>query len=362
MSEHAGEKTEQPTARRMEEAIKRGQFPRSPEVQTVFVLMFGLMAVAFAGQESWSFLVHSTAGVLGHLHEIPVDFNLLPGYALSGILMMGKIAGPIVLAALLGGLLAGGIQNRFQTSPEAMSPSWDRLNPVSGLQRIVSTRSLVATGLALLKLGAIIALSYTTIKDIFTDPIFYSGVDVARIAQFMAQSSMKILLRIGLILAVISALDYAYQFWQNHKKLMMTREEVKEEAKNMEGNPHVRARQRRRSRSLSQRRMMMEVPKADVIVTNPTHFAIALRYDSKTMAAPRIVAKGIRLNALRIREIAEHHQVPIMENKPLARLLFKYGKVGGEVPAQLYAAVAEVLAWVYRTNRYRYYTQANQVP
>lgn len=361
MSEHTGEKTEQPTARRMEEAIKKGQFARSPEVQTVFVLIFSLMALAFAGQESWALMVHSTTGVLGHLHEIPVSFNLLPGYAFSGILIMGKCVGPVLLAAMLGGLLAGGIQNRFQTSPEAMAPSWERLNPVTGLQRILSTRSLVATALALLKLGAIVALSYSTIRNIFTDPIFYSGVDVARIAQFMAQSSMKILLRIGLILAVISALDYAYQFWQNHQNLMMTREEVKEEAKNMEGNPQMRARQRRRSRSLSQRRMMMEVPKADVVVTNPTHFAIALRYDAKTMTAPRIVAKGIRLNALRIREIAERHQVPIMENKPLARLLFKHGRVGGEIPAQLYAAVAEVLAWVYRMNRYRYYTQANRV-
>jgi flagellar biosynthetic protein FlhB len=129
--------------------------------------------------------------------------------------------------------------------------------------------------------------------------------------------------------------------------------------KNTEGNPQVKAARRRR-RTVSKAKMLAEVPKADVVVTNPTHLAVALRYDRKTMKAPRVVAKGIRLNAERIREIAKQHQVPVLENKPLARLLFKHGRVGGEIPASLYAAVAEVLAWVYRVNRYRYYAEQNQ--
>jgi flagellar biosynthetic protein FlhB len=139
---------------------------------------------------------------------------------------------------------------------------------------------------------------------------------------------------------------------------MMTKQEVKEEAKNSEGNPQVKAARRRR-RATNKAKALAEVPKADIIVTNPTHIAVALRYDRKTMRAPKIVAKGIRLNAQKIREIAQKHQVPILENKPLARMLFKHGRVGGEVPAQLYAAVAEVLAWVYRINRYRYYAEQN---
>jgi len=135
---------------------------------------------------------------------------------------------------------------------------------------------------------------------------------------------------------------------------------VKEELKNSEGDPRMKARQRRRRTTKTQRQMLLEVPQADVILTNPTHLAIALRYDRKSMKAPKIVAKGSRLNALKIREIATQHQIPIMENKPLARMLFKYGRVGGEVPAELYAAVAEVLAWVYRVNRFRYYSEQNQ--
>ena len=137
----------------------------------------------------------------------------------------------------------------------------------------------------------------------------------------------------------------------------MTKQELKEETKNTEGDPMVKAQQRRRRHAISKRKMLAEVPKADVVVTNPTHIAIALRYDRKTMKAPSIVAKGIRLNAQQIREIAQQHQVPIVENMPLARLMFKYGRVGGEIPAQLYAAVAEILAWVYRVNAYRYYRE-----
>jgi flagellar biosynthetic protein FlhB len=161
-------------------------------------------------------------------------------------------------------------------------------------------------------------------------------------------------------LIIVAALDYTYQFWRTGRDLMMTHQEVKEDMKSAEGNPQMKARQRRRRNVKTVREMLVDVPKADVIVTNPTHLAIALRYDRKTMKAPRIVAKGSRLNALKIREIAARHQVPILENKPLARLMFKYGKVGGEIPAQLYAAIAEVLAYVYRVNRYRYYAEQNQ--
>ncbi|HSY43623.1 MAG TPA: EscU/YscU/HrcU family type III secretion system export apparatus switch protein, partial [Candidatus Acidoferrum sp.] len=161
-------------------------------------------------------------------------------------------------------------------------------------------------------------------------------------------------------LIIIAVADYSYQFWRTNRDLMMTKQELKEELKNSESNRLVKAARRKR-RAVTKAQALAEVPKADVVVTNPTHIAIALRYDRKTMRAPKIVAKGIRLNAEKIREIAQQHQVPIIENKPLARMLFKHGRAGGEIPAQLYAAVAEILAWVYRVNRYRYYTEQNQV-
>jgi flagellar biosynthetic protein FlhB len=228
---------------------------------------------------------------------------------------------------------------------------------VEGFKRLFSLRSTVSTGLGIVKLGVVIALSYNVIQKILTDPIFYSSVGVARIAAFMADSSFRIILQVGVSLIVLAAIDYSYKFWQTNEDLKMTKQEVKEETKSTEGDPAIKARLRRRRQTMSKRKMLAEVPKADVVVVNPTHIAIALRYDRKTMKAPKIVAKGIRLNALQIRQIAEEHQVPVIENQPLARLMFKYGRVGGEIPAQLYAAVAEILAWVYRVNAYRYYRE-----
>jgi flagellar biosynthesis protein FlhB len=359
MSEHTGEKTEQATPRRLEDAIKRGQFARSAEVQTVFVLGASLLALKFTGYELWNRLAGAQYSVLGHLHDIPISLNSLQGYAMQGVLLLAACVAPVTLAALAGGLLAGGIQSRFQTASEALEAKWERLNPVEGLKRIFSVRSFVPTTVALLKLAVIGVLTYSQAKEILGDPIFLSAVDTARIAGFLAEASGALIARVGLALMLLAAADYAYQSWQSNRDLMMTKEEVKEELKNSEGDPHIKARQRRRRTVKTQSEMLREVPKADVIVTNPTHLAVALRYDRKTMKAPRIVAKGARLNALKIREIAQQHQVPIVENKPLARLMFKYGRVGGEIPAQLYAAVAEVLAWVYRVNRYRYYTEEN---
>jgi flagellar biosynthetic protein FlhB len=357
MAESAGEKTEKATPKRLEEAFKKGQIARSPEVQTVFVLGAALMALSFSGGETWKMLANTMAATLGHLHDTPLSLNMMPGYALSAVMVIGHCVGPVVIATMIGGLLAGGLQTRFRVTPEALGFNWQRLNPIEGFKRKFSTDTSVSTGLGIIKISVIVGLSYSLIKGILEDPIFHTSIGVARIAGFMADSSMKILTQVTLSLMVIAGTDYAYKFWKNNQELMMTKDELKDENKNTEGDPKMKARLRRRRQAMTKRKMLAEVPKADVIVTNPTHFAIALRYDRKTMKAPRIVAKGTRLNALRIREIAKEHQVPIVENKPLARLMFKYGRVGGEIPAQLYAAVAEVLAWVYRVNAYRYYRE-----
>jgi flagellar biosynthesis protein FlhB len=360
MSDHAGEKTEQPTPRRLEDALKRGQIARSPEVQTVFVLLGGLAALSFAGHETWQTLANATVAMLGHLHDTSISSSSLQGYVASGMLLVVKCAGPIVLATAVAGLLAGAIQNRFTTASEAMTPNWDRINPIEGFKRVFSINTLVPTASALLKLAFIILLTYSEVRTILSDPIFTTSVSVGRIAEFLATTWIRIIFRISLVLLVIAAADYGYQWWKTRRELMMSREELREEMKNNEGNQQIKAARRRR-RAPSKAKMLAEIPKADVVVTNPTHIAIALRYDRKTMRAPKVVAKGIRLNAQLIRELAQKHQVPILENKPLARMLFKHGRVGGEVPAQFYSAVAEVLAWVYRVNRYRYYTEQNQV-
>lgn len=360
MSEQFGEKTEQATPRRLEEALKHGQIPRSAEVQTVFALGAGVMALTFTGKEMWRQMSLALTGTLGHLHEMSVNETDLPIQFLNAALLVAQCVWPVLAAVTLGSLLAGGIQSRFQTASEVLAINWERINPVSGLKRFLSVSSAAPTAVASFKLLTVIVLSYSEVKSVLTDPIFYSAVSAARLAEFIADAALRIMLRVGLSMTVVAAADYAYQFWKVSRELMMTKQEVKDEAKSTEGNADIKARLRRRRRAKTQRQMLLDVPRADVVVTNPTHLAVALRYDPKTMSAPKIVAKGSRLNAQRIREIARQHQVPIVENKPLARMMFKYGRVGGEVPAQLYAAVAEVLAWVYRVNRYRYYTEANR--
>ena len=359
MSEQTGEKTELPTQRKLEEAIKHGQTPRSAEVQTVFVLFGAIAALSFSGHEAWTQLGNAATQVLGHLYDTPVSSNSLQQYGVAGFMVILKCVGPLVIATMLTGLLAGGIQNRFQTASEVLAPEWNRINPIEGFKRLFSMRSAVPTALGMVKFAVVFSLTYSQMRSVLMDPIFSTAVSVDRLAAFLGQTALAILLRVTTALVVIAAVDYGYQFWRTSQDLMMTKEELKEEAKSSETNPQVKNAQRRR-RKTSKAKELAEVAKADVVVTNPTHIAIALRYDRKTMKAPKVVAKGIQLNAQKIREIAAQHQVPIMENKPLARLLFKHARVGGEVPSNLYAAVAEVLAWVYRVNRYRYYAEGNQ--
>ncbi len=359
MSNQAGERTEAPTPRKLEEAHKRGQFARSAEVQTVFVMFGGLGGLLFSGAELWSYLASSVASTMGHLHDVPLSAAVLQSHSAAGVLGLARCLWPVAAGTMLGGLLAGAIQSRFTTCPEALAINFERLNPVAGLQRLFSMRSAMPAGVALVKLAFILLLTWSTVREVLGDPIFNQAVGVGRLAAFLGEATVKIVLHILMLLAVIAAADYGYQCWRTYRDMMMTKEEVKEEAKNSEGNPQIKSARRRLLRR-SKKKMLNDVPLADVVVTNPTHIAIALKYDRKTMRAPKIVAKGIRLNAQQIREIAQKHQIPILENKPLARLMFKYGKVGGEVPAQLYAAVAEVLAWVYRNNRYRYYAEANR--
>lgn len=361
MSQHAGEKSEQATPKRLEEAIKRGQMARSPEIQTVVVVLAGWMALEFNGKGILSGISRAQTSVLGHLHEIQVTQDGLQDHAIQCALAFGAVAGPVFLATTGAGLLAGAMQNRFQATPEALEARWERLNPLEGFKRVFSASGFVPSALAMVKLLIIGGLTYSEVQRVLGDPIFFTAVDVTRVGGFLVDSTSAILLRCVGVLAIIASLDYGWQFWKTKRDLMMTRQEIKEELKGSEGNPEVKARQRRNRRSRTMRQMLAEVPKADVVVTNPTHLAVALRYDRASMRAPRIVAKGSRLNALRIREIARSHQVPVIENKPVARLMFKHGRVGGEIPAQLYAAVAEILAWVYRVNRYRYYAEGNQV-
>src|SRR5580692_408034 len=269
MSEQAGEKTEKATSKRLEEALKKGQIARSPEVQTVFVLGGAMLALGMTGGETWRTMAQSCMSTWGHLHDTPVTLDAMQGYTITGALALAHCVLPIMVATVTGGLLAGGIQTRFRASSEALEINWERLNPVEGFKRLFSMRSTVATGLGIVKLTVVIVLCYNVIKKVLSDPIFYSSVDVARIASFMAESSFKIIVQVGVALVLLAAVDYSYKFWQTNEDLKMTKEEVKDEAKNAEGDPTMKGRIRRRRQTMSKRKMLAEVPKADVVVVNP---------------------------------------------------------------------------------------------
>jgi flagellar biosynthetic protein FlhB len=194
----------------------------------------------------------------------------------AGAFGLAKCSGPVMVAAMLGGLLAGGIQSRFQTASEALTIKWERLNPATGFKRVFSFRNATPTGLAIVKLATIIGLTYNQVLDTLRDPIFYSTISPDRVGTFIADTSFSIIIRVCIILIFIAAIDYIYQVWKTNQDMMMTKQEVKEESKNSEANPQVKSRQRRRRQRHTHRKMLLDVPTADVVVTNPTHIAIAM--------------------------------------------------------------------------------------
>ncbi len=362
MSEDRGDKTEQPTERRLTEALGKGQFAKSQEIQTAFVLMAGIWALQSYGGQLLNEMTGVFQSVFFHLHDTTIDVNSIQEKASDSAMTLVGCVAPPVIATGVAGIAAGLVQSRFRMVSDPISFNWERLNPMAGFKRIFSVQALFPAAVNLVKLAAVSWFSWNQVRSVLDDPIFNAPVDISRVGTFLSQTSMRIGSRVLLALLLVAAIDYAYQLWKTHRDLMMTKEEVKDESKQSEGNPHVKGEMRkRRMRRKSFKAQLEDVPNADVVIANPTHIAVALRYDRDSMAAPKIIAMAKDYNALRIRELAEKLQIPVMENKPLARMLFKYGKVDSDIPIQLYTAVAEILAYVYRVNRFRYHARTASV-
>ncbi len=261
-----------------------------------------------------------------------------------------KIILPVLLLALALGLASGIGQVGFAITPEALAPQWNRLNPATGLKRLLSMRGTVEALKGLLKMGLVGGVCYATLRG---------GIESGDLLRTMHEPLTQVIsvvggliwalgLRVSVILMILAVADYSYQKYEFEKSLKMSLTEIKQEAKQSDGDPHIKAKIRRLQREMSKKRMMQDVPKADVVITNPTHFAIALTYDGG-VSAPKVVAKGQDEVAARIREIARENKVPLVENKPLARTLYRSVDIGREIPADLFEAVAQVLAFVYRT-------------
>lgn len=349
------QKTEQPTEKRLHEATEKGQFAKSQEFTVVLTLGAALGALAFTLRESAREVAEYAVAMFSNFPLQTVDGGTVPLLIGEIVMTCGGALLPVMLACIGAAMFAGGVQSGFQMSPKAISFKLDALNPVNGFGRIFSKAALVRSGLDVLKVLAIGYALYLGARGLLEDPLFTAPVEAAYLGTFLTEASSAFFGRLLLSLGAIAALSYGWEKFKTSRDMMMTRQEVKDEHKNTEGDHRVKGAMRRMARRLMQRQMLEAVPTADVIVTNPTHFAVALKYERGVDKAPVILAKGENRFAQRIKALALEHGVPTVENKPVARVLFAMGKVGEAIPPELYQAVAEILAVVYRTHRYYFH-------
>jgi flagellar biosynthesis protein FlhB len=355
MADDNDNRTEEPTPKRRGEAFQKGQFAQAAEIPIVFGLAAGFCVLMFATPGIVQGTTNLSAYLFGHLHDVEISASSLPHHLQESGLLLGAMIFPIVGLAMLAGVVAGGLQTGFRLTPKVVEMNWTKLDPMNGLQRLFSKDVLIRFGIDLLKLIAFAVILWAAVRTILRDPIFYTPVSVLHLGEFINHTTTYVLIRIIIACALIAFVSYVYQRRKITKDLMMTREEVKQERRNADIDPKIRSAQRALARRILQRQMLKAVPTADVVVTNPTHFAVALKYERGRDRAPVVLAKGHNLLARRIKAIAQEHGVPMVENKPIARALFKYGQVGREIPMQLYQAVAEILGFVYRAHRYYFH-------
>lgn len=349
------QKTEQPTEKRLSEAAEKGQFAKSQELTVVFTLTAALGALAFTVRQSANEVAEYSVMMFTNFRLMQVNTDTFPLLLGNILLTCAKVVLPVLVACAGAAMLAGGLQSGFRLSAKVLTPKLEQLNPVTGLQRLFSKSTWVRTGIDVLKLLAIGYALYLGARTLLEDPLFTAPVEAAYLGTFLREASTAFFGRLLLSLGVIAALSYGWEKFKTHRDMMMTRQEVKDEAKNAEGDQHVKGAMRRMARRLLQKQMLASVATADVVVTNPTHFAVALKYERGVDKAPVILAKGENRFAQRIKAIAAENGVPTVENKPVARLLFAMGKVGEAIPPELYQAVAQILAVVYRTHRYYFH-------
>jgi len=344
-------KTEQPTEKRASEAQAEGQFARAPDLQVVAILAAALWSISVLGREVAEKVASIAVGVFSHLKTSDIRPEAAGPWAMESFKTLFMLLLPVSMVCAAAAVLMGGVQTRFALTPKVVGLKFDRLDPVQGLQRIFSMQGLVRVLLDAFRLLVVGWVINGGVKKIMADPIFYTPVPLYRLGAFIAESSIVLLWRCILSLGIIAAINYTYQFIRNKKSLMMTKQEVTDEMKQSEGDPKIKRALRAMARRLLQRQMLKALETADVVVTNPVHFAVALRYDRKKESAPVIVAKGEQGFARRLKAAAAKNGVPVVENPPVARMLYKFGKVGKVIPVNLYHAVAEILAFVYKAHR-----------
>jgi len=342
------ERTEQPTAKKLQKAREKGQVPKSQEVSSAFIILTGAAVLLTAGPWIFGSLMDLMQGIFQQLGTLNTQKESIRTLLADLFVRFLIITAPILISVAVVGIAANLAQVGFLFTLEPFSPKLSKFNPITGAKKFVSLRSLMELIKSMLKILYIGGIAWLVLRGEMEALPSLMEMSVGQIVSFIGIVSLKVMFYVSLAMLVLAAIDFTYQRWQHNKDLKMTKQEVKDERKQTEGDPKVKSRIRQVQREMAARRMMAAVPDADVIITNPTHIAIAIKYESGEMFAPQIVAKGAGLIAERIKGIALENNIPVVENKPLARTLFKTTEINDFVPADLYRAVAEVLAYVYR--------------
>jgi flagellar biosynthetic protein FlhB len=349
--ESFGERTEPATPHKREKARKRGQVAKSQDMNTVVLLLGALLILNFYSDTLLKQLSALNVQLLSSLHVPELTLNNIRYYASYGMVLLFQMLMPLLVGLFILAVAVNLLQVGPALSPEVFTPKPSRFNPINGFKRMFSKRGIVKLIMSLVKIVVIAVVLYWTVKDKISEIIPTVQLDVKQIMVYIGSSSFMLGVRIGAVLLVLAILDYVYQRWQYEEDLKMTKQEVKDEMKRYEGDPKIKERRIKMQRSIAYQRMMQSVPKADVVITNPTELAVALEYKREETPAPRVVAKGAGYIARKIREIAVDNGIPIVEKKALAQALYKSVEVGREIPPDLYQAVAEILAYVYELDR-----------
>lgn len=343
------EKTEPATEKKRDESRRKGKVVKSAELNSALIIVFGLLVLYFSGAA----IFINLASVLREAFMGIANVNITPEVAhhmvMKGLSNFMRIMAPVVIGLMVIGLASSYAQVGFLFSLESLQPSWGKLNPLNGVKKVlISRRSMVELLKNLFKVSIIGFIAYFALDGMMESSVTLMDSTADDILNFMARTSLGVGVKTGLAFLALAVFDYIYQRFEYNHEMRMTKQEVKEEYKSQEGDPQIKGRIKTIQRQIAYKRMMQDVPKADVVVTNPTHLAIALKYEASKMSAPKVVAKGADLIAMRIREIAATNSVPIIEDKPLAQTLYKTVDIGDEIPEKLFNAVAQVLAYIYR--------------
>ncbi len=348
------EKTEDPTPKKLKDARKKGQVAKSPDLNSATILIIiGLLTVV-SGNEAfenmYGFLYQSLRNInldVANTGLRPIFTHYMSWFFNITMIIFGTV--------MVGGIIANLMQSGFLFTLEPLKPNFKKLNPIEGFKKQFSKKAIFNLFKTIAKLILVMYIAYAFIKANIFNIYRLTDIDVAQIYPYMKGLIVNLIFRIAIILFILGVIDLVFQKYDFKKNLKMTKHEVREEYKQMEGDPQVKSQRRQKQKQLATARMMTDVPKSTVVITNPTHIAIAVKYEDGVDKAPLVMAMGVDHIAMKIREIATEYDIPILENKPLARLLLKKAKLGKQVPVELYTAVAEILAQIYKINNKKNY-------